>query len=704
MYVTGTSSAKDASNNITLVWDMDDVLGLRAIKSGDFEVVDLTPRVTGLSATTAAPGSTLTIFGQNFSGAAGHLSVSFGSTPATSVTYVSDTQITAVVPFGAGTVHVQVQSGVNEVDPDTPNHNVNNPIFGYGKSTTSAADSFTFGASQTISAANSTASFANGTVASGAGDVLTITVADTSGNPVGGLPGNAFNLSFSGGTSTGTFTPVSATATQGTYTTTFTGVLAGTLNTLTITIAGVTLTIQPTITVTPGALSASVSTLNFAMPTVAIGGTDPLTIVLKDAAGNRITGLAGTAFSLTLAGGTSTGTLGAVSETATPGTYSATFTAVTPGTANTLTAVVNGITLGGHPTLAVTSPTTFSDNFASAGSNHQLTSSWTKQVGSFTVDTTAHTATAVSANNLATVNGINNANEAVSAVITLSAVKTAGLVARYAGTGDRNMYMGNVKATSTGYAANLYRNINGTWTQLFTKTYAGPVTNATLEFDVVGSSLRLYLNGALVAYASDTKLTAAGSVGMRATAGAVLKNFSAAPLSLTNPTLPFSDNFNSPGANAQLNGAWLNRVGNVSVAGGAATGVADVNLALVNGITAANVTVQADINVSAVGQAAGIVARYAGSGDQNMYWARVAMTAANTYQAALYVNVGGAWKLLKSKTVSAGSGTLRLAISGNSMTVSFAGASLFTVTDSSISAAGGVGLRLRARRTRTTSR
>ena len=67
--------------------------------------------------------------GQNFSGAAGHLQVLFGNTPATSVTVIDDAHVTAVAPTGSGTVDVRVQSGVS--DPNDPS-NIKSPIFGYG--------------------------------------------------------------------------------------------------------------------------------------------------------------------------------------------------------------------------------------------------------------------------------------------------------------------------------------------------------------------------------------------------------------------------------------------------------------------------------------------------------------------------------------------------------------------------------------------
>ncbi|HKD36355.1 MAG TPA: IPT/TIG domain-containing protein, partial [Pirellulales bacterium] len=118
MYVTGASATIDTVDTPSTdqVWNMDnDILasnGLKVLTASDFEVVDLTPRVTGLSATKAAAGSTISLFGQNFSGAAGHLTVFFGNTPSPTVTYVGDSQLNVVVPSGSGTVGVTVQSGV----------------------------------------------------------------------------------------------------------------------------------------------------------------------------------------------------------------------------------------------------------------------------------------------------------------------------------------------------------------------------------------------------------------------------------------------------------------------------------------------------------------------------------------------------------------------------------------------------------------
>jgi hypothetical protein len=148
MYVSGASGSVNATNGISLVWDLTDIQaanGIEALSASNFDVVTLAPIVSGLSAGSGPTGSALTISGQNFSGAAGHISVFFGSTPANSVSVLGDSLISCTVPSGSGPVDVTVQSGTNEVDSisSNPNANVNAPIFGYGTSALTSADKFT---------------------------------------------------------------------------------------------------------------------------------------------------------------------------------------------------------------------------------------------------------------------------------------------------------------------------------------------------------------------------------------------------------------------------------------------------------------------------------------------------------------------------------------------------------------------------------
>lgn len=354
MFVTGTSASVDANNNIDLTWNMDDVLGLESLKASDFQVLNLTPVVTGISESTGDAGSTVTITGQNFSGSAGQLHVFFGANESSSVTYVSDTEITAEVPAGSGTVSVTVQSGVEEEDTvsDNPDANVNAPIFGYGTSTTSSADLFTY-VTQTVSGSNSTVSFASSPDNSGTGDLVTFIIKDTSGNIISGLPSSAFNLSLSGGTSAGTFGAVSETSTPGTYTVTFTGTTAGTVSTLTATVVGVQLDSQPTIQVNPEPVSGSLSTVSFASSNDTSGTIDDVTITVKNVLGVAMTGLASSAFDFSLTSGSSTGSFGTVTESSTPGTYNVAFTGAIAGTASMLILDVQNVPVATEPEVTV---------------------------------------------------------------------------------------------------------------------------------------------------------------------------------------------------------------------------------------------------------------------------------------------------------------------------------------------------------------
>ncbi len=359
MYVTGTSATVDDvdSPNLDLTWNLNDIFasnGLRVLDAGDFQVVNLAPVVTALSKTSGSAGSAITITGQNFSGAAGNLSVLFGNAAATSVTYVSDSQISAIVPNGVGTVNVTVQSGVRETDnfSGNPNANVNEPIFGYGISAVTTADQFTYGG-QTISPTNSKVSFASLTDGSGQTDLLTLVVKDAAGNAISGLASGSFGFALEGGASTGTFGTVSASATPGTYTVVFTGTTAGTASTLNAMVSGVMLGTKPSVHVVAGGISGAKSSIRFATPTVVAGRTDVITIAVMDSSGNPITGLDSSAFGFALAGGRSKGKFGRVAATTTPGAYKVVFTGTTAGTASTLTAKVRGVTLTTKPTVQV---------------------------------------------------------------------------------------------------------------------------------------------------------------------------------------------------------------------------------------------------------------------------------------------------------------------------------------------------------------
>jgi hypothetical protein len=143
-YLTGASYSPNASNQFALTWDDNDIQdtthGLKSLWFTNFEVVDLSPALTNVSPNQAAAGTSVTISGLNFSGAAGRLTVWFG-TNQVPATFTDDAHLIAVAPAGSGTVDVRVQSGTTNGNSSA---NYTSPIWGNGLSPTSSVARFTF--------------------------------------------------------------------------------------------------------------------------------------------------------------------------------------------------------------------------------------------------------------------------------------------------------------------------------------------------------------------------------------------------------------------------------------------------------------------------------------------------------------------------------------------------------------------------------
>jgi hypothetical protein len=365
----------------------------------------------------------------------------------------------------------------------------------------------------------------------------------------------------------------------------------------------------------------------------------------------------------------------------------------------------------------------FNDNFNRA--NGELGPNWLDQLGDSHVVNNQLTTSVIDPTSpdsnkqlaISTLNGVSNADVQVQADVSLPTLSAAGavysgLVARYTGPIDQNMYWGGLvgifdtTTKTTSFQAVIYRNVGGVWTQLNAST---PVTLAsqtnTLTFQVVGPSLKLFMNSALVAFANDTVLTAPGTVGLRSGNGVVIDNFAASVLTLTNNTLPFNDNFNR--ANGELGPNWLDRVGESSVVGNqVVTRPVDpsssdpeknqVVVSTVNGVSNTNVVLQADFTLPATGTPySGLVARYSGVGDQNMYWGGLARFS-GAYQAFIYRNLNGVWTQINAITplaLSSSTNTLRFEVVGPSLKLFVNGTLAAFANDTSLTGPGTVGLR-----------
>ena len=362
-------------------------------------------------------------------------------------------------------------------------------------------------------------------------------------------------------------------------------------------------------------------------------------------------------------------------------------------------------------------PTTFTDNFGTSNydsasnttsaSGGELGLNWSEQVGGYALASGAVNST--TALDVATLRGVSTADVEATADITLATNGAAGLVARYAGPGDRNMYWGailNVNGKNFGY---IFRNVAGTWSVLnFSDTVIGTgaaiPSAGSLRFEVFGSSLKLFLNGNLVAVAHDSVLTAPGSVGMRSNVGATMDNFGVVPhAAATAGSAPFNENFGSryngatnvqDSSGAELPLDWTERIGAFATSAGAATSSALLDLATVNGLTATNPTITINATIANVGQTIGAVARYSGPDDTNMYYGRVIKTGTSTVLLEIWKNLGGVWTKLTSQDGVTYAGSFQFVLSGTTLHMLVGGTDLsFTDTSSPITTAGAFGVR-----------
>ncbi len=346
------------------------------------------------------------------------------------------------------------------------------------------------------------------------------------------------------------------------------------------------------------------------------------------------------------------------------------------------------------PTIA---PTAYSDDFSSTNAffANQLGLNWRENVGNFTLDTNLKTLTSNTGLDVATLNGLSVADVVVSDSVKISSGQYAGLVARYSGSGDTNMYWAGISNFGGSYTAYIYLNVNGVWTQLASKNLSN-ITGPTqaLRFEVVGSFLSMFVNGTLALSSNDSTLKT-GSVGLRSTQGAVWTGSPAftagvATISASLDGAGFTENFNNA-ANFDTN--WRQNVGNFALNAGTATSTTALSIATVYGVSATDVVVTSTATL-ATGQYAGLVARYSGPGDTNMYWAGLTQNADGSGTALLYRNLGGAWTLLSSRNIGqiSGAQNLRFEVINDSLKFFVNGVWAISANASALTT-GSVGLR-----------
>jgi hypothetical protein len=169
----------------------------------------------------------------------------------------------------------------------------------------------------------------------------------------------------------------------------------------------------------------------------------------------------------------------------------------------------------------------FTDNFNRATSS-SLGSNWSERVGDLAVSGNSLQSNTSSVS-LATVAGVSQSNVILSADMNLgagTATRSMGLVARYGGSGDGNWYLANLRYTGGRYRVEIWKQVGGVQT-LLSSAFVGSGVGS-LRFEVVGSSLKVFWNGALAGSVNDSQLTT-GGIGVRSNfvIGVRLDNFAA---------------------------------------------------------------------------------------------------------------------------------------------------------------------------------
>ncbi|MEI6257455.1 MAG: S8 family peptidase [Planctomycetota bacterium] len=166
-----------------------------------------------------------------------------------------------------------------------------------------------------------------------------------------------------------------------------------------------------------------------------------------------------------------------------------------------------------------------------------------------------------------------------------------------------------------------------------------------------------------------------------------------AALASIGATAPQSAPVSNPPTAAQRD--WVQAVGRITIsANTASSSVAGNSVMVLRGLSVADVHLRATVAVRAVtGQAVGLVARYSGPSDRNMYLGRLVKQPAG-YVGQIWRNVGGVWRLLAARAVPRSSGLLQFDVVGNSLTLSFDGRKLISVRDNALSRPGTAGMRI----------
>ncbi len=332
----------------------------------------------------------------------------------------------------------------------------------------------------------------------------------------------------------------------------------------------------------------------------------------------------------------------------------------------------------------------FSDDFERTD-NTNLGAGWTETLGDFAIYSGELIAVDPAVSR-ALVAGPGLANVRVQAEVAVltGGISSIDLLARYVNAA--NTYLGTLTNNNGSYAVALSKIVAGVSTMLASATVTASGGGAdVLRLEVAGTSLRLFFNDALVLKTRDATFANAGQAGIRGTQFTTVDQFFFSPI---DPELPFGDNFDR--ANFTFLGSqWIENAGDLAIQNRKlkAVGSPIANLALYPWAVVRDVVVQAQVAVLGFGSSeAGLVARYSGPADKNMYFGALSVNA-GVYTGRIYEQNNGSWTLLVSGPASTGAGLLRFEVVDRSLKLFLNGTLLCKTESTTFSGPGQVGIR-----------
>lgn len=346
------------------------------------------------------------------------------------------------------------------------------------------------------------------------------------------------------------------------------------------------------------------------------------------------------------------------------------------------------------PPPPVTASLPFTDSFTSATDTPYVPGSWTKRIGNLAVASNV-VVSRFNGTSIMALNGVAERDSTAQAFVNVVTGKAVSLIARYTGGADARMYGAGLIRYGSTFRGEIWlnRGLGTGWVLLASGT--APGGSGTLQFDVVGTAMTLFLNGRRIAAASNRAITGPGTLGIRFSGAAgVADNYAAARLTPPTPVVassPFGDAFIRPDS-AYISGYWNQPYGNVRLEGDALMSlIGGPSRARLNGVSVRNSSTQAVVNIGG-GTMVGLVARSRGDGDHCMYVAGI-IRVGDDFFARIWLNAGVRWKVLASAPIPGGSGRIRFDCIGSSLTLSLNGSRIVAVHDTTLCRPGGVGLR-----------